>query len=195
MAEVIENHKEETHASGIAKAGLTTGIIGTSLGAIAAMSGSNGLLGGLLGGGNNRQQEKIEALRDENLLLKSGKHTDDAVNAINIRLAVLDERQSAMRTEFGQALQLEATQRANGDAMLRQYTDDNFLKADKVLDAKRITPAVALWPFNTPSFASYVAPVPGFPVPGMFPPPPFPPVQSGTGTTDPGTATSTGSNG
>lgn len=40
-------------ASGIAKAGLTTGIIGTSLaGLLAANNGGGGLLGGLFGGGN-----------------------------------------------------------------------------------------------------------------------------------------------
>ena len=39
----------EKHSSGVAKAGLTTGIIGTSLGALNAMGGT-GLLGGLVGG-------------------------------------------------------------------------------------------------------------------------------------------------
>lgn len=40
----------DRHPSGTAKAGLTTGIIGTSLGALNAMSGAGGILGGLLGG-------------------------------------------------------------------------------------------------------------------------------------------------
>lgn len=39
----------EKHSSGVAKGGLTTGIIGTSLGVLNAMGGT-GLLGGLVGG-------------------------------------------------------------------------------------------------------------------------------------------------
>lgn len=38
-------------SKGVANAGLTTGIIGTSLGALNALGGCGGLLGGLLGGG------------------------------------------------------------------------------------------------------------------------------------------------
>ena len=40
-------------SKGVANAGLTTGIIGTSLGALNAMGGAGGLLGGLFGGGCN----------------------------------------------------------------------------------------------------------------------------------------------
>lgn len=41
---------ERNHASGVAKAGLTTGIIGTSLGALGVLGGGAGLLGTLMGG-------------------------------------------------------------------------------------------------------------------------------------------------
>lgn len=50
----IENNRR--HSSGVAKGGLTTGIIGTSLGALALMGNGAGLLGNVLGGngwGNN----------------------------------------------------------------------------------------------------------------------------------------------
>ena len=172
MAEVIEH---EQHSSGVAKAGLVTGIVGatgTALGAMKEM--------GIFGGGK-KQQEQINALRDENILLKSEKATSEQVNSINVKLAVIEERQAAMRTEFGQALQLEATHRANGDQNLRQYVDDNFLKAGKYLDAQRITPPVSVWPYNTPSFAQYVFPAPPFP-------PPVPPTQqpaNGSGSNTP----------
>ena len=42
---------EKNNTRGIAVGGLTTGIIGTSLGALNALGGAGGLLGGLLGGG------------------------------------------------------------------------------------------------------------------------------------------------
>jgi hypothetical protein len=43
----------EKHSSGVAKAGLTTGVIGTSLGALNLLgNGGMGVLGGLLGGAN-----------------------------------------------------------------------------------------------------------------------------------------------
>ena len=88
---------------------------------------------------------------------------------------------STRLTEFGQALQLESVQRANGDANLRQYVDDNFVHAKKCVAAQDITPAVGLWPFGTPSFAQpAVAPFPPFGYP--FPPfGPVPPVAGSTG--------------
>lgn len=46
--EIERNH----HASGVAKGGLTTGIIGTSLGALALLGNGAGLMGNLLGGRN-----------------------------------------------------------------------------------------------------------------------------------------------
>ncbi len=57
MAEIIDNghtmHKEyASKATG--NAGLTLGIIGTSLAALNSMTNPNGLLGGILGGGCNR---------------------------------------------------------------------------------------------------------------------------------------------
>ena len=177
MAE-IEEKEHEHKSSGIAKAGLVTGIIGTSLGAL-----NTGVGGGLLSGltGNNKQAEQIAALRDENIMLKSAALTNEKTNDLNVRLVRQEEQIKSMRTEFGQALQLESVQRANGDANLRQYVDDNFVHAKKCVAAQDITPAVGLWPFGTPSFAQpAVAPFPPFGYP--FPPfGPVPPVAGSTG--------------
>ena len=70
-------------SSGVAKAGLTLGIIGTSLaGLLAANSngGGSGILGGLLGGGQNNkvenQQSYIAALESQIAELKAMRYTD-----------------------------------------------------------------------------------------------------------------------
>lgn len=168
MAE-IEEKQVEHKSSGIAKAGLVTGIVGATLGAM-----NTGLGTGLLGlGGNNANADKLNALRDENIMLKSAALTNEKTNDLQIQVVRQEEQIKAMRTEFGQALQLEAVQRQNGDVNLRQYVDDNFVHAKKCVAAVDITPAVGLWPFGTPSFAQPgVAPFPpfGYPFPPIVPP-------------------------
>lgn len=168
MADVVEQEHDH-HASGIAKAGLTTGIIGTSLGALNSMGGT---LGGLLGGNNNAKE--LAALREENTLLKSGKYTDEKTLPIQIQLARYDEQLKALRTEVGQAIQLESVQRQNGDTNLRQYVDATFIVADKCVPANKLNPPCTVWGTNLPSYANPVfAPLPPFgPYPWPFPPPP-----------------------
>lgn len=127
MAEFASNAK--------ANAGLTTGIIGTSLGAINAMGGTGNLLGGLLGGGcgnnaggnayvnryelgleneNARLRSEI-ALRDANIyndqkLLEVYKYFDGKIEGINSRLceqAVWNATQTAtLSCMSGQIAQL-----------------------------------------------------------------------------------------
>ena len=66
MAEVMENKQYASNAK--ANAGLTTGIIGTSLAGLltlGAMSNGQGLLGGLLGGGCNHPQVPTGDLYNE----------------------------------------------------------------------------------------------------------------------------------
>lgn len=104
----------DSNVGGIAKAGLTTGIIGTSLGALNTLNGGmGGLLGGLLGGNNVTrvmpidpmvsryelgQEQKISelqsaiALRDANIYgdqksLELYRYIDTQLNAINAQLA------------------------------------------------------------------------------------------------------------
>ncbi len=59
-------------SSGVAKAGLTTGIIGTSLAAAPALLGEGGL-GGILGGGNNG---RVSELQSQVAKLQSERYTD-----------------------------------------------------------------------------------------------------------------------
>lgn len=188
MAE-IEEKEHEHKSSGIAKAGLVTGIVGTTLGAMGA-AGGTGILGALTGNGN-KQAEQIASLRDENIMLKSAALTNEKTNELNVRLVRQEEQIKSMRVEFGQALQMETVQRQNGDVNLRQYVDDNFVHAKKCVAAQDITPAVGLWPFGTPSFAQpAVAPFPpfGYPFPPFAPVPPIPPAGgavSGTSSSSP----------
>lgn len=57
-----------TGSSGVAKAGLTLGIIGTGLAALGGGQNGNGILGGLFGGGTNKDEQIAE--------LKSMRYTD-----------------------------------------------------------------------------------------------------------------------
>lgn len=63
----------EYASKGVGVGGLTTGIIGTSLAGLMALNGNggDGLLGGLLGGGNN----KIAQLMVENAELRANKYS------------------------------------------------------------------------------------------------------------------------
>ena len=67
----------EFASNGKANAGLTTGIIGTTLGglwALGAGNGNGGILNGLLGGGGCNNQ--LSALMAENAMLKSENYSD-----------------------------------------------------------------------------------------------------------------------
>lgn len=68
----------EFASNGKANAGLTTGIIGTTLGglwALGAGNGNGGILGGLLGG-NNCQMSPVSALQSEIAMLRAEKYSD-----------------------------------------------------------------------------------------------------------------------
>lgn len=64
-----------TGASGVAKAGLTLGIIGTGLAALSGGNG-NGILNGLFGGNCNAEKSEIAALEAQVAELKSMRYTD-----------------------------------------------------------------------------------------------------------------------
>lgn len=160
----VEEHEHEHKSSGIAKAGLVTGIIGTTMSVINAAANGTNIFGG---GNNNYQQDEINRLRNENVLLLAEKSANEKIHALEITVAKQGEQINAMRTEFGQAINYETSLRIQAENGLRQYIDDNFIKAKKCVDAQTITPPVSVWPFNTPSFAQPVyAPIPPFsPVP------------------------------
>ena len=99
-------------SKGVANAGLTTGIIGTSLGALNAMGGAGGLLGGLFGGGCNGGWN----------------------NAWN--MAGCSENMLVNRYELGQAQEIESlkSQIALRDA--NTFTDSKMLEMYKYIDGK-----------------------------------------------------------
>ena len=95
-----------TGSSGVAKAGLTLGIIGTGLAALGGWNGGNGILGGL-GGGNNKDatiaqltaqkytdDRSFEMYQD---LVASKEDTNARINALNSQVwamfADLDKRE------------------------------------------------------------------------------------------------------
>lgn len=95
-------------SKGVANAGLTTGIIGTSLGALNAMGGAGGLLGGLFGGGCNGAWNMAGC--SENVLVN--------------------------RYELGQAQEIESlkSQLALRDA--NTFTDQKMLEMYRYIDGK-----------------------------------------------------------
>lgn len=138
-------------SKGVANAGLTTGIIGTSLGALNALgNGGMGLLGGLLGGGCgnmacsenmlvNRyelgQAKEIEslksqiALRDANTysdqkLLEMYRYIDGKLNEINGVLCGQAVQNQATKDSF-QLMQerLECCKNDLNDAICREASD------------------------------------------------------------------------
>lgn len=133
MAEFENNH---THSSGVAKAGLTTGIIGTALGGLMALGSGAGLLGGINGitRGNTGNVEdeyvtrydadkdaQISRLEQEIALGKSEKYTDqkiiDVFERITTRIANDEQNFNAqMQT---QAV-YNATNTANINCMANQ---------------------------------------------------------------------------
>ena len=133
---------------GVANAGLTTGIIGTSLGALNALGGGGGLLGGLLSGGNgccsenimvNRyelgQAQEIEslksqiALRDANTftdqkMLEMYKYFDGKLGEVNGVLGAQAVQNQATKDSF-QLLQerMECCKRELSEALCREIGD------------------------------------------------------------------------
>jgi hypothetical protein len=73
----IEMHDGRiTGSSGVAKAGLTLGIIGTGLAALNGGCNNGGLLGNLFGGNNCCKKDEVAALEAEVAELKSMRYTD-----------------------------------------------------------------------------------------------------------------------
>jgi hypothetical protein len=105
-------------SSGIAKAGLTLGIIGTGL---AALGGGNGILGGILGGNNKNLQSEID-------ILTAGKYTDDkffdAYERLVAAKADSDNRTAAVQAQlYGAVLELDKRTALNEQAqkLNREY--------------------------------------------------------------------------
>lgn len=83
------DNNDKWATTGTANAGLALGIIGTTL-ASGVLSG-NGIGGGLFGGGNNAQQQQINALMNENAILKSEASTDSKLVSVFTELRRIDK--------------------------------------------------------------------------------------------------------
>ena len=184
MPDVVQEEHDHK-SSGIAKAGFVTGIIGTAGTVMNAMANGNGLFG--LGGGNQKVealQNENSKLRDENLLLKANANTAEQVGGLRDQVIRLQEQNTALRTELNQAFALVEERRQN----LKQWTEDNFVRAKKCVDAREITPPVMVFPFGNPSNSPVAPPVPYPFVPPYGYPPIVPPANGGSG----GTVTQSG---
>ena len=142
----------EKHSSGVAKAGLTTGVIGTSLGALNLLgNGGMGVLGGLLGGnpamgaiGCTRElmekDLKISELstdvkfRDSVIYANQKsidlyKYIDGQINGINAQLAQQAVQNQATKDSFqllNERLCCEQKERKCSDVTLVNYMNATF---------------------------------------------------------------------
>lgn len=131
-------------SSGVAKAGLTTGIIGTALG---AMNGGGGILGNLFGWGNNcgcgrgygvgygydpvnrfelAQESALAAKDAEIALLRSNTYQDQKMLEL---YKYIDGKFSAYETEFcrlNTAFTHERDERICGDNAIVNYVNSTF---------------------------------------------------------------------
>lgn len=117
----------EFASRGVANAGLTTGIIGTSLAGLMALNGNNGgLLGGLFGNNNGQ----FSALQAENAMLRAEKYSDRSVadlnNATDLKLEKLSDRIfdkyiNPMATEIADSRVREAKLQCEVTAMKENY--------------------------------------------------------------------------
>lgn len=168
----------EYASKGVAGTGLGLSIAGTALGLL--NNGGDGLLNGLLGGGNN----KMTALMVENAELKAAKYTDERVTPLLIAQAKTDERITALNERIDMGAQIvdgkiaQVAQAATGgisqlENALRclRHTVDGI--AATYVPAAKVTPLPAPNPFPpVPPYGPYL-PFPPFP-------PPAPPVTGGT---------------
>ena len=113
----------EYASNGKANAGLTTGIIGTSLAGLLwanGANGGNGLLGGLFGGGNNRgyaqtYEGKISQLESEIAFLRGENYTDKVASEV---YKALDERiRTNMEKVYGFVIDLDKRTALNAQGL------------------------------------------------------------------------------
>ena len=184
----------EYASKGVAGTGLGLGIAGTAL-ALLQNDNGNGILGGLLGGGNNN---RMTELMNENTLLKAQQYTDNKLTPIIVEQTRQGEQihclnnQIALREQITDGKIAQATLVANngitqlqGALACLQRTVDGI--ASTYVPAGKVTPLPAPnpWP-PIPPYSPYWPPFPPFP-------PPVPPTTTTGGTTtDPGTATTGG---
>jgi hypothetical protein len=127
----------KTHSSGVAKAGLTLGIIGTALGGLLAANNGGWGVGGLLGGNSNvraeAEQSTIAALGAEVAQLKSMRYTDQVGIDLYKNIVALskedDAKIGAVQTALVQAVgELDKKTALNEQAMTLNRAYDNMAR-------------------------------------------------------------------
>ena len=181
-----------------ASKGVAGSALGLAIGGLSAALLNNdgdGVLGGILGNGGSKKNEKIADLMAENTLLKSRSYTDSEVKSITARVSGMEVEQAKQGARIdclqnqmdlkGQILEGKISEAslvaANGiervscglDCLRR--TVDGI--ASTYVPAGKVTPLPAPNPFPpVPPYSPYP-----YPYPFPFPPvPPVPPVSSGT---------------
>lgn len=110
----------EFASKGVAGAGLGTGIAGLALGVLNSSNNGNGLLGGLLGGGN---QNVVSALQAENSQLKAENYSDKNAKEVYMQ-SLTDNRR--LRDETFAYLKPLSDEAANNRVELALTTQAKF---------------------------------------------------------------------
>ena len=153
MSIEITDRDGKTHSvasAGVGAGGLTTGIIGTSLGALALLRDGDGLLGGLLGGHRGRrgcEREGAEgfgiAIHDTRILaekdatiaaLISEKYTDNKFAHLERELCELRCREAVL-CEKVKDLHEDLRE---GDERVMAYGDCHFARVKKAIPAEEV---------------------------------------------------------
>lgn len=192
-----------------ASKGVAGSALGLAIGGLSAALLNNdgdGLLGGVLGNGGSKKNEKIADLMAENTLLKGKAYTDSEVKSITARVSGMEVEQARQSERIG-CLQTQMDLRekivdgkiseaslvaANGIERVSCGLDCLRRTVDGI--ASTYVPAGKVTPLPAPNPFPPVPPYSPYPYPYPFPFPPVPPVSSGTqsGTTGGTEATNNG---
>lgn len=164
----------KVESSGVAKAGLATGIVGTSLAGLLTL-GQNGGLAGLFGGNACNLQAELAQLKAERYADSIGINTykqsvadnkafsdrlfdkyiepiSKEISDMRVREARMEERIHCMGKEFQSAIALESERRLAGDQNLMCYVNATFVPGKLVMPKDAICPPVM------PQYNSWTAP-------------------------------------
>ena len=192
-----------------ASKGVAGSALGLAIGGLSAALLNNdgdGPLGGLLGNGGSKKNEKIADLMAENTLLKSRSYTDSEVKSITARVSGMEVEQAKQGARIDC---LQNQMDLKGQILEGKISEASLVAANGIervscgLDCLRHTvdgiastyvPAGKVTPLPAPNPFPPVPPYSPYPYPYPFPFPPVPPVSSGTqsGTTGGTEATNNG---
>lgn len=146
----------EYSSHGVGAAGLTTGIIGTSLGVLNGMNNGNGILGGLFGGGCNNTYGRYDAEKDAQIArLETEVKLRDANLFTDQKLADLNDRYerrfSCIESQLAQQAVYNATNTGMVSCLQQQVMALQGL-------TKVIVPIDNVCPAPMPQYNSWTAP-------------------------------------